>query len=41
MKQQPPKKPVGRPKGTRKNIKFWCDPKNKEIIKKFIKDNEL
>jgi hypothetical protein len=41
MKQD--KKPIGRPKTntTHKNESFWCDPKNKETIKKFIKDNNL
>ena len=31
------KQPVGRPKGTKQNISFWCDFKHKEIIKKYIK----
>lgn len=35
------KNPVGRPKGERKNISFWCNPKNKPLINKYIKDNKL
>jgi ABC-type transport system substrate-binding protein len=27
----------GRPKGYKKNVSFWCDPKYKEVIRKFIK----
>jgi hypothetical protein len=41
MKEE--KKPKGRPKTntTHKNESFWCNPKNKEIIKQFIKANKL
>lgn len=34
------KNPVGRPKGVKVNIKFWCDTKDKETIKTFIKSLE-
>ena len=37
------KKPQGRPKTnlTHQNVSFWCNPKNKQIIKDFIKTNKL
>lgn len=32
---------AGRPKGVKKNVSFWIDPKDKEPILKFIKTLDL
>ena len=40
MKEESIKK-AGRPKGVKKNVSFWIDPKHKETILIFIKTLEL
>lgn len=41
MKKEPLKKPVGRPKGERKNVPIWMKPSSKLIVREFVKNNEL
>lgn len=38
---KPLKKPVGRPKGERKNVPIWMKPENKLIVREWVKKNEL